>query len=683
MTQIIREFITAEPTQAQFQDLHEILSSQSVPLLHSTLVEAAQKLNVPLNEGENGTRPGELFFDGNSTFHYYLKFSSGLEIGSMGTDDIPEAHDRFMKSALTALPGERRLLEPGNRTFSALIQDYGSFTLSDEDLKAAQVLADPAIRKTLHEIVAAGRKELAPSETKSPDGVLEQLQNSGLIKGEVFIFCRETGKQIMMVESMDAILEASRHGFKCFTCGRSFSEENLTQFVGRTPLARKLMHGSRWLTILVVNLLEKHLPSRRVCPVTEKEVTTLFFSLENSLMMIELKESPYRLDDAYLLSKKIEIYNPAACFLLHLSLVPGEVSEYLVSSAVKPILSWGNSLQSLEKTIPEWMTLAAKNHVDELLRGFTELSAIPLDKLAVSYLFSQDIELPEHDINTTLEPQRVELPPQEIETAEPPAPPEEENIQEEPPTDLVEVKNAVTEKILLELSGDISGRQSTLHVLFQDLAGLHRRWKVSLHSEDGLVVASTLDEEISEALASFGGECYSIAGQAVSNKHLGPLLTLMMASRNFSVELYHVPGFYLSVAANLESLVSKSLSGKEPDQVFKKMRDQLLAKKHILSVALQNKQGEILVEGSKESASVPDFALLRDLFPKLSSRFGPLGQGPLETIAVRTAASNLALTKSKEHTLGVSCNPKQIWEDLFPALAALTDEASLTSHESA
>ncbi len=697
MLNVIREFVTALPTKEEENVFSSSLSGQYTSLLGTAHGQACQLLGIPPSECLPVSHFGEIYLSKDSKdkkLFYYTKFSSGLEIGTIGETDVAQEHGRFVQSILTHLKGapEKRPIRSANRTFASLYQEYGDFSASDEDRQATALLRNHAARDFLGSILTSGRREYTDSHPEIPTETISALEKAGMIKREFLIICRQSGNEIMMVESIEAVEEASKQGFKCFACGRPFPEEKQTQFISPTFYGQRMMSGNRWLLVDLWEALEKLPTPKTLCVMTEGEISTLFLNIETSLVMIEVKETPYLPKDAYLLKKKQAIYKPAASFLLLLSPPSKTASEFLDLEKNNEELwigksneeLWiGKSTEDLVRKFPSLIEKAHKAFIREVFQRFTELSTLPLSELILSHFFSLNVVIPKLP---QFEPPVLQEKPQVEELIAPPKPSEPTvDTPSQAPAHINQPimnsqprlsKDKLVQKILDEVSRGVVGRESSLHILLQDLSDLNRRWKACLLSEDGLAIASTLPEDTSEILASYGSECFGIAQSILAKHNLSPLSTLTMASKNFAVEFYHVPGFYFAVASTLETTVAEQIANAGVSEGLKVTCDRLLEKKLVRAVELLNQKGTTIKDSAKSPNGSLPFGALLELFPKLASRFGPIGQGNLESIAVRVPSANIVLCLAGSGYIASACEPEQLWEDLIPYLLALGTEAS-------
>lgn len=694
MIEFLREKVTASLSEEQEKLLASSLSNQYNPILGSASAKFKELLGQSGKEKSN--TPGDLFIlkdsnGKNQKFFYYFKTSSGLEIGSFASGEISTDYNAFAQSVLSSLgsDAQRRRISSINPTFSFLYQEWGKFSIPEEERLAARMLFDAQVRSWFQDLIKSERKQWTESPEELSKMLLDQMEKQGMLKSQFSIFCSQTGNQMMMVESVEAIEEATKQGFKCFTCGRSFSEEKQIRFISPTPFGKKIATPHYWLVLQACELLEPFIPQDKICVVFEKDSASVIANVETSLLLLEVKDTPYRLKDAFLFSQKIALYKPAASCILTNSPLNPEVMQYLESALPDCFYKTAESSDQLKEALPLLLQKAQERHLQEILSPFMQLSVLPIDFYALNYFFpGGEISIPES------RPTVPETLPS-VEEAVPPAPqsrPTKEEKREEiletlpkeilefEPRDMVVRKSSKTEaleKILGELRKGGAGRESSLHILLQDLNDADKRSKACLVSKDGLVIASTLSEETSEIFASYGTDCFSKAQSIQEQKSFSSLQSLFMASQNFSLQIYPVSEFYLIVATTLETVMIEPLPETSLPEALKQICDRLLAKRGIEGVGILNSTGEFLCQAGKEIMGKtflpPDFL---PLFSGLSSSFSQIGQGDLECVGLQTDSEQQTLFRSEKGYLLARFEMNQPLEDIVPEVLSVTQDVS-------
>lgn len=115
---------------------------------------------------------------------------------------------------------------------------------------ALEALEDISARRLLHRIEeaqAAGRvAELLASEAEN-QSVINRLADTGLLKREVLVSCRKTGRALFRLPSAEMLTIITASNAMCSECGAALSDEKVEELVMLTELASELLPDSTWL----------------------------------------------------------------------------------------------------------------------------------------------------------------------------------------------------------------------------------------------------------------------------------------------------------------------------------------------------------------------------------------------------------------------------------------------------
>lgn len=123
-----------------------------------------------------------------------------------------------------------------------------------ERTRAAELLEDVEARDFLHrlseahadgraaEMLAAGGREPAR------DALVARLAGAGLVRREVQVSCRRSGRSIFRLPSTEALAIVTASNAVCSDCGGSVADERAEELATPTPLAGSMLKGGAWLT---------------------------------------------------------------------------------------------------------------------------------------------------------------------------------------------------------------------------------------------------------------------------------------------------------------------------------------------------------------------------------------------------------------------------------------------------
>jgi hypothetical protein len=163
------------------------------------------------------------------------------------------------------------------------------------------------------------------------------------------VICKRSSSQVLRVESAKALSTLSAEGVKC-SCGAQLTDERLEEAIDLTDLGRKLLAGSWWMSILLVEQLHSLGIPYSDMLVEQKdgsEEIDCFANLSGWLCLFELKDKEFSLGHAYSFGAKIGLYGPNRGVIVTTAYVGGDVKEHFRKSqtADRQRARFGNTRQ--------------------------------------------------------------------------------------------------------------------------------------------------------------------------------------------------------------------------------------------------------------------------------------------------------------------------------------------------
>jgi hypothetical protein len=223
-----------------------------------------------------------------------------------------------------------QLLQTGSRATSAP---------SAEQLNAARLLADPAVRSVARSIAASGSGLLTSDVSKQLDAasqaraekITASLESLGLASAELVVTCTRSESQILRVPSRGALEMMAEAGARC-ACGRPLLDERLEEADMLTERGRGLLTASRWMVLLLVSTLHALGIDYDVMVVEQQpasEEIDCFVDISGELCLFELKDGEFSLDNAYALGAKLGRHKPEHTMVITTSSVDSDAREHL------------------------------------------------------------------------------------------------------------------------------------------------------------------------------------------------------------------------------------------------------------------------------------------------------------------------------------------------------------------
>lgn len=270
-------------------------------------------------------------------------------------------------------------------------------TLPEDELSFSERLENLSTRNIAVVVRRSGggrpASDLLKKGGENPDEVhkiVEYLREAGLLSREYVVICKKTSNQVNRIDSRNKIDKMTDLGVLC-SCGCPISEERIEEIFMPSPILRKMLDQSYWMTARLVCFLEKlGIPRDRILPNLQEgaEEINSFVDVDGSLLMFELKDSEFSMGHAYPFSGRIGLYKPAFAFIVSTKGVAPEVKEYF--RRVKPTteIVYIENLSELESVLQEIIGKVRLRKAQELISLFGPMASVqvPLDQLVSAKL---------------------------------------------------------------------------------------------------------------------------------------------------------------------------------------------------------------------------------------------------------------------------------------------------------
>jgi hypothetical protein len=224
-----------------------------------------------------------------------------------------------------------------NSRFDALVEEgmEPSEEASPETIRAAEELADPASRSLAIALKTSGGLLLSdvPKQLPSsadPEAVKESLNSVGLTETETVVICRRTSRQVARAPSADALARLAAEGLRC-ACGAPVMDERTEDALTTSDRGQELLDGSRWMSVLLVEELEKlgvkrsHIAIEQTIGGDELDCVAV---IGGALVLFELKDKEFNLGNAYSFGAKISLIRPDLPVIITSEHVGGDAKDH-------------------------------------------------------------------------------------------------------------------------------------------------------------------------------------------------------------------------------------------------------------------------------------------------------------------------------------------------------------------
>jgi predicted regulator of Ras-like GTPase activity (Roadblock/LC7/MglB family) len=357
--------------------------------------------------GDSGERvPGDIFFAQNDVIMYYAVDAKReyIEAGcvlpqSEGNQTFQAFCERIKDAMLPGYKDREPLWRPFNEqnpTFELVREEAQGFTPSPEQLNGATALSDHYRRHLLRMILGQRNcllENLANGKPLIEVGQeVQALEGLGLVQKDFVVFCREAGNQISRVSSYNQIEEATRRGFKCFSCGRPIAEERIDQLLAVTPEGNLLARPNYWLGLMLSKGLEKlGIPPTQqlVVSTPDNAVLDLFTNYDGILLMFEIKEEAVHLDDVFLFFSRLSYYRPNLAFYLTTNTVSKEVRSYLSQEHETPVMLF-EGIGGFEDQVKAVIQRCQRERMRDVVDRLEPFTRVDVGSLVYEHFFGRE-----------------------------------------------------------------------------------------------------------------------------------------------------------------------------------------------------------------------------------------------------------------------------------------------------
>lgn len=242
------------------------------------------------------------------------------------------------------MPGVRAGIRRYPDLFEAVEMEVAEPDYSEAEADAARLLVDPDARRSILRLAQVGKARSKEALELAPQQLVGDLLGRGLILEEFLLTCKQDQHTICGVSSRDAVEAGPGDSLVCNVCGRSFNDENLQLIYALTDAGKKLLDGSRWMSVWVTELLK----ASGVKPDAIKwslqaagEELDIMAEAFNSRVFFELKDRQFGLGDAYPFVYRVTRYGGWMGVVATADKVSSDAKQFFDEEARNPVRSFG------------------------------------------------------------------------------------------------------------------------------------------------------------------------------------------------------------------------------------------------------------------------------------------------------------------------------------------------------
>lgn len=280
-----------------------------------------------------------------------------------------------------------------------LSQSCEQFQPANDEIEATRELEQASTRLLLSRILTSPDGSFLNAFTdlmpqKDLAETMDRLERFKLVTKSYVVLCRERNREIIKVNTRDAIDDASRRGLKCSMCGRPISDEHIDELLAATPTALKLVSQHYWMPIRVIDQLMALGVSNEDIHVEfqENSFVSLYLECGNQVLLLSLIDRPMTLQDAQFLIASIGVHKAKNTVLVSTERIPTLLKTYLKQFNPKTTIFFIDSYVRLQKRLPKILEEILEEQISNITEDFIWLTPVNIQELVVKRLFPQDAE---------------------------------------------------------------------------------------------------------------------------------------------------------------------------------------------------------------------------------------------------------------------------------------------------
>lgn len=319
-----------------------------------------------------------------------------LEIGALGDSTTQSQMDRITELvseflASQGLSSSWTRVQHSNERFEQLqLDEENTFVLADtltqDELRLSKELEDTKTRdqavviRSSGGILANAITSKAGGSWQEAQAILVRLIETGLVSQEWVVICKKTSNQVNRVDSKEKIDKMGEMGVLC-SCGNLIVKERVEELYAPTPLLRKMLDQSYWMTArLVSQFKEASIPENRILLNLHEgpEEIDAFVDIEGSLLMFELKDNQFSMGHAYAFGARIGLYKPDYAVIVATKGIAPEVREHFKKARPEAEIVYVGNLKELEPNILRIAQQIRSKRAAQVLRQFDVMATLEI-----------------------------------------------------------------------------------------------------------------------------------------------------------------------------------------------------------------------------------------------------------------------------------------------------------------
>jgi len=182
---------------------------------------------------------------------------------------------------------------------------------TDAESRAARLLVPTQTRNFAPSLAQLGKARSIDAAAQVGESLTRPLLDERLVRKEYLVICKQDSHTIACIQERSELDVGGGERFRCTVCGRAFRDELIQEILALTELGKRLLTGSRWMTIWVTELLiSAGIGKDSVAwnPAAGEDELDIMTDALGPRVFFELKDREFGLGDAYPFAFRVSRY---------------------------------------------------------------------------------------------------------------------------------------------------------------------------------------------------------------------------------------------------------------------------------------------------------------------------------------------------------------------------------------
>jgi len=248
---------------------------------------------------------------------------------------------------------------------------------TESEIESVKLFSIPETRAFMLRLAQVSKIRASDAISDIDTALIEKLLSYELIRKEYLVQCKKDSHTICKIQDPIELQEKPGTDFTCTVCGRSFKDELIQEIYALSEKGKKLLFGSKWMTIWITQLLVAAGISKEAiswnASASEDELDIVIEML-GLRIFFELKDREFGLGDAYPFGYRISRYGGAFGLITTMDKVADEAKKFFTEQKpnMRAEIFFLEGQNAIEKELPTVVDSISRKGITILLSDLAE-----------------------------------------------------------------------------------------------------------------------------------------------------------------------------------------------------------------------------------------------------------------------------------------------------------------------